>query len=107
MTKICYITLPTSAFTSLQRRVFPIYFRLQTLLVVLTAVTYSPRSLSSLARSTGDLLPLAFAGVTAILNLVMYGPRTSRAMVERIHQGAWVRGSCSRNQALGFLWHGF
>jgi Domain of unknown function (DUF4149) len=87
MTKVCYNTLPTSAFTSLQKRVFPIYFRLQSLLVLLTAITYPPSSLSSLASSTGDLLPLAFAGVTAVLNLMMYGPRTSRAMVERIHQG--------------------
>ncbi|KAI9765797.1 MAG: hypothetical protein M1840_007079, partial [Geoglossum simile] len=86
MTKICYTALPSSAFTSLQKRVFPIYFRLQSLLVILTAITYPPSSLSSLASSTSDLLLLAFAGVTAVLNLVIYGPRTSRAMVQRIHQ---------------------
>ena len=89
MTKICYNALPPSAFTTLQKRVFPVYFRVQTLLLLLTALTYPPYSLSSLIPSTGDLIPLTFAGLMAILNFLAYGPRTSKAMVDRIHQGVW------------------
>ncbi|KAL2050415.1 hypothetical protein ABVK25_009249 [Lepraria finkii] len=42
MTKICYDALPMPAFTTLQKRVFPVYFRLQSLLFLLTAATHPP-----------------------------------------------------------------
>ena len=87
MTKVCYETLPMSAFTTLQKRVFPLYFRLQSLLLVLAAATVPSHSVLGLLSSTGDLLPLALAGAMAALNLLKYGPSTQRAMVERIHQG--------------------
>lgn len=87
MTKVCYQALPMSAFTTLQKRVFPIYFRIQTLLIILTAVTYPPYGPVSLIFRISDLIPMTLAGATAVLNLGIYGPQTQKAMIERIHQG--------------------
>lgn len=88
MTSICYQALPMSAFTTLQKRVFPAYFRIQNLLFLLTALTYPPYGPYSLVKnSTGDTVTLIFAGAMALLNLTMYGPRTQEAMIGRIHQG--------------------
>lgn len=86
MTKVCYNALPMSAFTTLQKRVFPVYFRGQTLLLVLTALTHPPYGPVSLAASLWDLIPLAFGGAMAALNLMVWGPRAQTAMTERIHQ---------------------
>lgn len=120
LTGIAFRSLPRAAFTTLQKRVFPVYFRLQTGLVLLAAVTVPWRglhgvpaldgglgqnsgqslgagegTLASLASSGGlgllqskyDWIPFLVAGGTAVLNLVVYEPRTRRAMMERIHQG--------------------
>ena len=87
MTKICFNALPMSAFTTLQKRVFPAYFRLQSLLLLLIAATHPPHGPLSLAVAPGDLVPLALGGAMAALNLIVYGPRTQETMVERIHQG--------------------
>lgn len=87
MTKVCYQALPMSAFTTLQKRVFPIYFRLQTLLIILTALTCPPYGPASLFGRRGDLVPMTLAGAVAVLNVNVYGPRTQEAMIERIHQG--------------------
>lgn len=86
-TKVCFLALPRSAFTSLQKRLFPIYFATQTVLVVLSALTFPPHGLSSLILQKGDWIPYAVAFGTSLLNLVVYGPRTRRAMVNCIHQG--------------------
>ena len=87
MTKINYQALPISAFTTLQKRAFPLYFQTQSLLLALTAATVPPYGLVSLAGSSGDAITLGVAGAMAALNLLRYGPSTSRAMVERTHQG--------------------
>jgi Domain of unknown function (DUF4149) len=90
MTKLCYLHLPRPQFTTLQKKVFPVYFSLQLGLVVLTAVTYPPHSILSLIHSGrlwGEWVPLAINGVMAGLNAWIYGPRTERSMVEKIHQG--------------------
>ncbi|KAK0707823.1 hypothetical protein B0H67DRAFT_588700 [Lasiosphaeris hirsuta] len=86
MTKVCYEVLPRSAFTTLQKHIFPLYFRGQTALLLLTAVTIPPHSFYSITRSKQDWIPFAVAGVTAVLNLGIYEPRTRKAMVDRIHQ---------------------
>lgn len=96
MTKLAYQALPRSAFTSLQKRVFPIYFRGQTLLlglVALTLPTQGPRALVN--RS--NLIAFGVASATAILNLVIYGPKTQRLMIERVHQSMSRSNSKSRN----------
>lgn len=85
-TKVCYQTLPRSAFTTLQKHLFPIYFRGQTLLLLLTAATIPPYGPFTLQASKSNWVPFSIAGVTAILNLVIYGPRTRQLMIDRIHQ---------------------
>ncbi|KAH9877666.1 hypothetical protein J1614_002883 [Plenodomus biglobosus] len=86
MTKVCYRALPMSAFTTLQKRVFPVYFRSQTALLILTAMTLPPYGPVSLFSKKKDWIPLGFASGLALLNLFVYGPRTQTTMIERIHQ---------------------
>ena len=86
-TKVCYNALPRSAFTTLQKRIFPVYFRGQTALILLSAITVPPYGLFSLVQNTIDWVPHAVAGVTAVLNLMVYEPRTRKAMVDCVHQG--------------------
>ncbi|KAJ8106689.1 hypothetical protein ONZ43_g6979 [Nemania bipapillata] len=83
---ICYISLPRSAFTTLQKRLFPIYFRSQSLLLLLTIVTIPSQGPLTLIAHKAAWIPFAIAGVTAALNLLLYGPRTRQLMIERIHQ---------------------
>jgi len=87
MTKVCYQALPRSAFTTLQKHVFPLYFKGQTVLLLLAAATVPSQGPFALLQSKLDWIPFAVAGLTAVLNLVVYEPRTRSAMAERIHQG--------------------
>lgn len=104
MTKVCYRALPMSAFTTLQKKVFPIYFSLQGILVAFTIVTYPPHGIASLSKSIADLSLLSFAGVMSLLNIVRYGPRTTSAMVERIHQGAvLLKSNASRHKLIVYF----
>lgn len=89
-TKICYTELPRSAFTTLQKRLFPVYFRCQALLLVLTAATLPPYGPASLLRDRRDWIPFAAIGLTTMANLFTYGPRTRQAMIDRTHQGERV-----------------
>ena len=93
MTKVCYNALPMSAFTTLQKRVFPVYFRMQSLLFLATTLTVPPYGPISLMTSPWDLVPLAFGGAMAGLNLAVWGPRTQVTMIERIHQGGITSAS--------------
>lgn len=86
-TKVCYIALPRSAFTTLQKRIFPIYFRGQTALLFLSAITFPPHGPLSLVQRKADWIPFAVASLTAVLNCLVYGPRTQKAMVDCVHQG--------------------
>ena len=74
-------------FTTLQKRVFPLYFKLQSGLIALVAVTHPPMSLVSLIDCWWDYVPITVAFGVSALNLVVYGPRTQEVMIERIHQG--------------------
>ena len=87
LTKVAFQALPRSAFTSLQKRIFPIYFRSQSALLALIVVTFPPYGPVSIIQKQGDWIPLAIAGMTAGLNLVVYGPRTRSIMIDRVHQG--------------------
>lgn len=98
VTKVCYQALPMSSFTTLQKRIFPIYFRTQTALLILTALTLPPYGPVSLVKKKRDWIPLAFATSTAMLNLIVYGPRTQTTMIDRIHQSGWP-GTCSFHDA--------
>ena len=83
--KVCFQALPRPAFVSLQRRLFPMYFQAQTALVLLTVLSSPIPSPGSPGRSTATWISLAVAGATAALNLLLYGPRTSKAMMDRVH----------------------
>ncbi|KAI0829557.1 hypothetical protein F5Y06DRAFT_282653 [Hypoxylon sp. FL0890] len=86
MTKVCYQALPRSAFITIQKRVFPVYFSSQVLLLFLTAATVPPRGPFTLHASMNNWIPFAVAGATAVLNLMIYGPRTCQIMIDRVHQ---------------------
>jgi hypothetical protein len=85
--KIAHQALPYDAFTVLQKRLFPVYFSSQSFLLLLTAVTIPPHGPLSLIKQKGDLIPFVVAGVTAALNLMVFGPKTSRIMMVRKYQG--------------------
>ncbi|KAH7409911.1 hypothetical protein DE146DRAFT_674739 [Phaeosphaeria sp. MPI-PUGE-AT-0046c] len=86
MVKIAYQALPRSAFTSLQKRAFPIYFRIQSMLLVVVAATAPPRGLLSVWQTNPDWISFAVAGLTAGLNLFVFGPKTQDLMIQRVHQ---------------------
>jgi Domain of unknown function (DUF4149) len=102
MTKICFRALPMPQFTTLQKRVFPVYFSLQLGLVLLTAVTYPPRSLLSLVQHGHwtEHVPLTLNITMAVLNAFVYGPRTQTVMIERAHQGTLFQLACPVSSAL-------
>ena len=87
MTKLCYVYLPRPQFTSLQKRVFPVYFALQTTLTAVTAVTYPPNSLLTLAENRVDAALLGAKLAISTFNLFVFGPKTSQLMMKRSHQG--------------------
>ncbi|KAF1948340.1 hypothetical protein CC80DRAFT_431767, partial [Byssothecium circinans] len=86
MVKVAYQALPYEAFTTLQKRVFPAYFRCQSILLFVTAASLPPHGPASLVKEAGSWIPLMIAGGLAALNLVVYGPRTSRIMMVRRYQ---------------------
>lgn len=98
MTKIAYQALPRSAFTTLQKHVFPVYFQSQTLLLGLVALTSPPYGPKSLFEDGTSAIALVVAGGTALLNLITYGPITQKFMIERIHQGMRRVYSCPSQQ---------
>ena len=86
MTKVAYQALPRSAFTTLQKRVFPIYFQSQSILLLIVAATFPPHGPISIFQKRGDLIAFAIAGVSTGFNLIVFGPRTQALMIERVHQ---------------------
>lgn len=88
MTKLCYRHLPRPQFTNLNKRVFPVYFSLQLGLILLTTATYPPVSLVSLIQQGHwtEYVPLALNVAMAALNAGVYGPRTMKGMIDKIHQ---------------------
>lgn len=87
LTKLASQSLPRPAFVRLQARIFPIYFRSQSLLLVLVALTLPPHGPASIFQAKRKWLPLAVAGVSAALNTFVYGPETGRIMLERVELG--------------------
>lgn len=99
VTGLNYRHLPRPAFKTLQKAAFPAYFRFQTVLVVLTAVTVPTGGLLGLfweaggdagTRAKWDLAALGAALGTAVLNRLIYGPRTTVAMDVRTRLGECV-----------------
>ncbi|CAI6340770.1 unnamed protein product [Periconia digitata] len=85
--KVAFQALPYEAFTTLQKKLFPTYFRCQSTLLLLTATTIPPYGpLSRGARDWRVFAPLIITGITAVLNLVYFGPKSSRLMMVRRFQ---------------------
>ena len=87
MTKVCFQALPMAQFTTLQKKVFPLYFKLQVGLLSAVILTHPRMSLVSLSGRWQDFVPLGTALAVSVLNLTVYGPRSEAVMVERSHQG--------------------
>ncbi|KAL2832759.1 hypothetical protein BJY01DRAFT_225707 [Aspergillus pseudoustus] len=128
-TKVTYLALPPREFLRLQRRLFPIYFRTQVGLALLTIVTRPPTSLSRVSdRGMGagvasvlpntttflswwdtpavtDVLPLALVAVVGVANWLVYGPETSKAGARRavaVPSGSQERGQTPDDQGAKF-----
>jgi hypothetical protein len=86
VTKVAYRALPMSSFASLQKRIFPAYFNSQSLLMLLTLITVPPYGPVSLVQDLKSLIPLLLAALPAGLNWAVFGPRTKKAMLDRVHQ---------------------
>jgi hypothetical protein len=86
MTRLTYQALSRKSFVSLQRTVFQVYFWGQTLLLVLVAFTIPPHGVYSLMESKIGMGVFGVAEGTALLNLLVYGPRTQDLMDERMDQ---------------------
>jgi hypothetical protein len=85
--KTVHRVLPRPAFVTLQGRLFPIYFQLQTICLLLTAATFPPYGPISLVRDGPSVILFSVAGVGALLNFFVYGPRTRQAMIDRNQKG--------------------
>ena len=79
MTKVSHQALPRSAFT--------IYFCTQTVLLALTMATIPPAGPFTLVADKTAWISFSVAALTAVLNLLVFGPKTRQVMIERIHQG--------------------
>ena len=96
-----YSALPRPQFATLQQKIFPTYFAFQTALPVVLALTWSGEKVAGAALrkdagwrgvfETGNmwdgLIPIGLMFGTALLNLVLFGPATTKVMRERKHQG--------------------
>ncbi|KAL4918379.1 hypothetical protein BDW62DRAFT_64269 [Aspergillus aurantiobrunneus] len=88
LTRITFRALPDREFLLLQKRLFPVYFRCQLGLALLSATTRPP-SLPGRAwyrhpwAWNWDSVPLAIVGATGLLNWLVYGPGCSRAVAAR------------------------
>ena len=87
-------TLERPQFSAVQQRLFPIYFRLQTIAPAVLALTYpgnsSLLSLDGLldpANRWTALAPIATIFASSLLNLVVVLPKTTGVMAERRVQG--------------------
>lgn len=78
---ITFRALPRLVFLNLQKRLFPVYFQTQAVLLLLTVLTYQPNGIFSLVYDKANLLTLSGTAVAAGLNLFVYGPRTREIML--------------------------
>ena len=99
VTRVTFQTLPRKSFVHLQRNIFLVYFWGQTLLLVLVALTIPPHGVHSLTESKTSMIILAVAESTALLNLLVYGPRTQDLMIERVDQSMF----CPKGESVGLV----
>jgi hypothetical protein len=88
---VAYKVLPKPQFSNLQRSVFPIYFVLHASSAALLVLTY-PTTPSGLGVFDHEnymhtVMPLVTVFSTALANLLVVGPATSKIMKARQRQG--------------------
>ncbi|QIW95796.1 hypothetical protein AMS68_001314 [Peltaster fructicola] len=100
---VAFKAIPRSAFAQLQTHVTPVFFAIQSVLPVLMALTWPGNKLASVGstgirHNTGILgllqnenlwegaVPIVIMLGTALVNLIYFGPATTRTMRERKHQ---------------------
>jgi len=66
---------------------FPSLLQVQVGLVILTAATHPPASVLSLVKDIAGLVSLTIILVMDALNWLVFGPKSTLIMTERIHQG--------------------
>lgn len=87
-------------FLTLQKRLFPVYFKCQVGLAALTAATRPPYSIFSPAKDPWGTIMLVLVVTTGSLNWFIYGPRTTTASsVRRILGGELLRVEQSLNHS--------
>lgn len=104
VTKVAFSTLPGPAYTSFQKRIFPIYFAGQSLLLLFVVVSVPPLGPVSLVAEKATWIPLAVSGAVALVNWGVYGPRTRRLMLDRVEQGmlsSWIEGCVKADGGIG------
>lgn len=90
VTKVAFKNLPRNPYVNFQKHIFPIYFHGQALLLFLSAVTFPPYGPVSLVQQKSDWIPFTISGVVSVLNLLVFGPRTKKLMLDRVDQGEQV-----------------
>lgn len=93
---MAFKALPRPQFSTLQQKIFPVYFGIQTALPVILALTYpgtKPLGASGLSGAFADVnrwsvaVPILTTLVAGLANLIFIGPATTNIMKERKHQG--------------------
>ncbi|RTE83962.1 hypothetical protein BHE90_001563 [Fusarium euwallaceae] len=87
VTKVAFKNLPRNPYVNFQKHIFPIYFHGQALLLFLSAVTFPPYGPVSLVQHKSDWIPFTISGFVSVLNLLVFGPRTKKLMLDRVEQG--------------------
>lgn len=103
VTKVAFKRLPRNPYVNFQKHIFPIFFQGQALLLFLTAVTLPPYGPLSLIEHKSDWVPFAVSGIISGLNVMIFGPRTRKLMLDRVEQGklyffvsGWTNADASR-----------
>lgn len=103
---IAFTCLPRPQFSTLQQKIFPTFFAMQTALPLIMAFTWPGEKIAGAAgvgsvwknagwRGLMDdsnlwtaLVPIGLMVGTALLNAIVLGPATTKVMKERKHQGS-------------------
>jgi hypothetical protein len=92
--KTTYRVLPRPAFITLQARLFPIYFQLQTFYLFLAAATFPPYGPISLVQDGTSAVLFSVAGIGTLLNFYVYGPKMRQIMIDRHGKGTLACPVC-------------
>jgi len=89
---VSFQVLARPQFSLLMAKLFPVYFTMQTALPVVLALTYPGDSFSQpgvagVLENTSVLYPIAATFLSALANLAVVGPATTKCMDQRKLQG--------------------